>query len=224
MKIFLDTADIDEVREAASLGVLDGVTTNPTHLSKVEGTFEEIIEEICEVVDGPISAECVASDALDLISEARRLSSIHPNVAVKIPITLEGLKAIKVCSEEGIRINTTLIFSANQALLAAKAGAAFVSPFIGRLDDTGQDGLDIIEQTVEIFDIHDIKAEVLAASLRSPRHVIEVARAGAHIATLPPAVLWSMVKHPLTDIGIERFLADWRKVEARGGAGVLASG
>ena len=223
MKIFLDTADIDEIREAASLGVLDGVTTNPTHISKVEGTFEEVIREICEVTDGPVSAECIASEAPDLISEARRLAAIHPNVVVKIPITLEGLKAIKVCAEEGIRVNTTLIFSANQALLAAKAGASFVSPFIGRLDDIGQEGLNVIEQTVEIFDVHDIKAEVLAASVRSPRQVIEVACTGAHIVTLPPAVLWSMVKHPLTDVGIERFLADWRVVEARGDAGVLAA-
>jgi len=211
MQLFLDTASIDEIRKAARLGVISGVTTNPTLLAKEGGvSYRQRVLEIAEVIDGPISVECVSRTANDLVREARELASWHPNVVVKIPIDDQGLEAIARCAREGIRVNTTLIFSANQALLAALAGAAYLSPFVGRLDDVGHDGMELVRQCVEIVETHGLEARVLAASLRHPLHVTQAALAGAHIATIPPAVLWQMLKHPLTDAGIERFLADAR--------------
>lgn len=212
MKIFLDTANVEEIREIASWGVISGVTTNPSLVAKEGRDFKQTVLEICEIVDGPISAETVSQDAEGMIREAREFASWHPNIVVKIPITPEGLKAVKVLSAEGIKTNVTLVFSVNQALLAAIAGASFVSPFVGRIDDTGWDGFDFIRDLVPIFDYYEFKTEIIAASIRHPMHVIEAARAGAHIATIPSAVARQMVKHPLTDIGIERFLKDWEKV------------
>ncbi len=209
MKFFIDTANLDEIREANEMGVLDGVTTNPTHISKEEGAFEQIILEICEVVDGPVSAEVVSTEWRLMLQEARHLSSIHDNVVVKVPITLDGLKAIKACSDEAIRTNVTLCFSANQALLAAKAGASYISPFLGRLDDIGQVGMELITTIRQIYDNYGFRTEVLAASLRHPLHVIDAARAGADVSTLPPDVLKKLLAHPLTDDGLERFLSDW---------------
>ena len=209
MQFFIDTADLDEIREAQAMGVLDGVTTNPTHISKEEGSFEDIIREICGIVDGPVSAEVVSTDWEGMVGEARHNAGIHEQVVVKIPITLDGLKAIKVCSEEGIRTNVTLCFSPNQALLAAKAGAAYISPFLGRLDDIGHDGMELVRTIRKIYDTYGFKTQVLAASLRSPKHVVEAALAGAHVSTLPPDVLKKLLDHPLTDIGLERFLNDW---------------
>ena len=209
MKFFIDTANLDEIREANEMGVLDGVTTNPTHISKEEGAFEQIILEICEVVDGPVSAEVVSTEWRLMLQEARHLSSIHDNVVVKVPITLDGLKAIKACSDEAIRTNVTLCFSANQALLAAKAGASYISPFLGRLDDIGQVGMELITTIRQIYDNYGFRTEVLAASLRHPLHVTDAARAGADVSTLPPDVLKKLLAHPLTDDGLERFLSDW---------------
>lgn len=209
MKFFIDTADLDEIREANEMGVLDGVTTNPTHISKEEGTFEEIILEICELVDGPVSAEVVSTEWRLMLEEARHLASIHDNVVVKVPITLDGLKAIRACGDEGIRTNVTLCFSPNQALLAAKAGAAYISPFLGRLDDIGHVGMDLIRTIRRIYDNYGFETEVLAASLRHPLHVIDAACAGADVSTLPPDVLKKLLAHPLTDDGLERFLSDW---------------
>jgi transaldolase len=213
MKIFLDTANLDEIREANALGVLDGVTTNPSLLSKETGDPEEILVEICKTVDGPISGEVVATDAEGMIEEGRHLASLHENVVVKIPCIHEGLKATKVLSGEGKRVNMTLIFSPTQALLAAKAGARFISPFIGRLDDASQEGMSLIEEIVVAFSHYDFEAEVIVASVRHPRHVVEAALLGADIATIPYSVMEKLVRHPLTDIGIERFLKDWGKVK-----------
>jgi transaldolase len=213
MKLFLDTANIDEIRQAADWGVICGVTTNPSLAAKEEDDFTTILPSICELVDGPISAEVLSLDAEGMIREARKLASVHPNVVIKIPITPEGTKAIKALFAEGIRVNTTLVFSANQALLAARAGAAFVSPFIGRLDDIGQTGVHLINDIVEIFDRHGLETEVIAASIRHTQHVPAVALAGAHIATLPFKVLQQMYRHPLTDRGIANFLNDWKKAE-----------
>lgn len=213
MKLFLDSANLDEIREVASWGVLDGVTTNPSLCSKETVTFEENIRAICALTAGPVSAECVSLKAEEIIPEARTLAKIAPNVAVKIPVGLEGLKAAKALDGEGIAVNMTLIFSAGQALLAAKAGARFVSPFIGRLDDVSEDGMALIEEIVEIFENYQYKTEVIVASVRHPRHVIEAARIGADIATVPYAVMQKLVRHPLTDAGVERFLADWRNVK-----------
>ncbi|GIW19065.1 MAG: fructose-6-phosphate aldolase [Tepidiforma sp.] len=211
MQLFLDTASIDDVRAAARYGVISGVTTNPSLLAREGGvSYRQRIQEIAAVIDGPISAECISRTADELVAEARELASWHPNVVVKIPIDAEGLEAIHRCSREGIRVNVTLIFSANQALLAALAGAAYLSPFVGRLDDVGHDGMELVRQCVEIVETHGLKARVLAASLRHPLHVTQAALAGAHIATIPPALLPQMLKHPLTDVGIERFLADAR--------------
>jgi transaldolase len=212
MKLFLDTANLDEIREVASWGILDGVTTNPSLCSKENATFESLIKEICAIVPGPVSAECVSTKAEDIVGEARRLAKIAPNVAVKSPIGIEGLKATKVLAAEGIMVNTTLVFSTSQALLAAKAGARFLSPFIGRLDDISQDGMSLIEEIVLAFSHYDFEAEVIVASVRHPRHVVEAARLGADIATVPYSVMEKLVRHPLTDIGIERFLKDWGKV------------
>jgi transaldolase len=218
MKIFVDTADLDEIRELASWGITDGVTTNPTLVKKSGRSFNEIIEEIFKIVDGPISLEVVSEDADGMVKEAKGLVSkvsqkYRKNVAIKIPITPEGLKAVKKLKEEGIKTNVTLIFSANQALLAAKAGATFVSPFIGRLDDIGQEGMQIIEEIMEIYVNYDIETEVIVASIRHPIHVIDAARIGADIATIPPDVIRKMAKHSLTDVGIKNFLKDWGKVK-----------
>ncbi len=213
MKIFLDTANLEQIKEAASWGIVDGVTTNPTLVSKENMKFEDLIKKICKVVPGPVSVESVSTKAKDIIEEARGLAKLAENVAVKIPICVEGLKATKVLSSEGIKINTTLIFSSNQALLAAKAGTAFVSPFIGRLDDISHEGMALIDEIVTIFNNYGFETEIIVASIRHPLHVVEAALAGADIATIPFAVLDKMVRHPLTDIGIEKFLKDWGKVK-----------
>lgn len=215
MKIFVDTADMDEIREANAMGVLDGVTTNPTHISKQSGSFDNIIKEICKEVSGPVSAEVVATDVDGMIKEARHNASLAPNVVVKIPITLDGLKAIKMCSDEGIKTNVTLCFSPNQAFLAAKAGATYISPFMGRLDDIGHDGLELIQQIRQIYDNYAFETEILGASLRSPKHVMDCALVGADVVTLPLDVLTKLLSHPLTDIGLERFLADWKAWESK---------
>ncbi len=211
MQIFLDTANIDDIRRGAALGVVDGVTTNPTLVAREGVDYRQRVLEICETVDGPISAECISMELEPLVEEARRVASWHRNVVVKIPMSEVGLQATKRLSAEGIRINTTLVFSANQALLAAKAGTTFVSPFIGRLNDAGHDGMEVIREIVAVYDAHGLDAQVLAASIRGPRDVTEAALAGAHVATIPPAVLFQMVQHPLTDKGIEIFLKDAQK-------------
>lgn len=212
MRLFLDTADIDEIREAARTGVVSGVTTNPSLMAKSGGSdYRQQVVEICEIVNGPVSAECISSDVPGLLKEAREIAAWHLNVVVKIPINVEGLQATSQLSKEGIKINMTLVFSANQALLAALAGATYVSPFVGRLDDAGHDGMEVVRDAVEIFDRYNLTAQVLAASLRHPPHVIAAAKAGAHIATMPYSVFSAMIKHPLTDVGIERFLADARR-------------
>jgi len=213
MQIFLDTANLDEIKKAASWGILNGATTNPTLVSKENLKFEDLIKKICKIVPGPVSVECVSTKSKDIIKEARGLAKLADNVVVKIPICVEGLKAIKVVSGEGIKVNTTLIFSANQALLAAKAGARFVSPFVGRLDDISHQGMDLVDEIVTIFNNYGFETEVIVASIRHPLHVLEAALMGADIATVPFAVLEKMVKHPLTDIGIEKFLKDWSKVK-----------
>lgn len=213
MKIFLDTANLEQIKEAASWGIVDGVTTNPTLVSKENMKFEDLIKKICKVVPGPVSVESVSTKAKDIIEEARGLAKLAENIAVKIPICVEGLKATKVLSNEGIKVNTTLIFSSNQALLAAKAGTAFVSPFIGRLDDISHEGMALVDEIVAIFNNYGFETEIIVASIRHPLHVVEAALAGADIATIPFPVLDKMVKHPLTDIGIERFLKDWSKVK-----------
>jgi len=215
MKFFLDTANIEQIKEAASWGILDGVTTNPSLLSKEEGKYEDIIKEICRIVPGPVSVECVSIKTDEIIAEARRLVKLADNVVIKIPIFLDGLKATKVISDEGIQVNTTLVFSPNQALLAAKAGTRYVSPFVGRLDDISHDGMDLVDQILAILDTYGFNTEVIAASIRHPRHVIEAAMMGADIATIPFSVLDKLLKHPLTDIGMEKFLADWEKVKNR---------
>ncbi len=212
MKIFVDTADLDEIRELASWGVIDGVTTNPTLIAKSGRSFKEVVDEVFKIVDGPISLEVISEDTKGMLKEARELAKIHKNVVVKIPMTSEGLKAVRILSREGIKTNVTLIFSANQALLAAKAGATYVSPFIGRLDDIGHEGMQIVEEIVDIFNNYDFETQIIVASIRHPVHVVQAARLGAHIATIPPAVLRKMVKHSLTDVGIQRFLDDWKKV------------
>ena len=218
MKLFIDTADLNEIKEIASWGILDGVTTNPTLLAKCGRSFQEVLDEIFTLVDGPISLEVISEKAEEMVGEAKQIVSKIPqkyrnNVAIKIPMTAEGLKAVKVLSKEGVKTNVTLIFSANQALLAAKAGATFVSPFIGRLDDNGQEGMRVVEEIMDIFCNYDVQTEVIVASIRHPIHVIESARLGADIATVPPDVLRKMMKHPLTDAGIKSFLRDWEKVK-----------
>ncbi len=212
MKLFLDTANLDEIREVASWGILDGVTTNPSLCSKEDATFEGLIKEICAIVPGPVSAECVSTRAEEILEEARVLAKIAPNVAVKIPVGIEGLKATKILASEGVRVNMTLVFSTSQALLAAKAGAGFISPFIGRLDDASQDGMSLIEEIVVAFGHYDFETEIIVASVRHPRHVVEAALLGADISTVPYSVMEKLVRHPLTDIGIDRFLKDWGKV------------
>lgn len=212
MKLFIDTANVDHIREANDLGIICGVTTNPSLIAKEGRDFIEVVKEITSIVDGPISAEVISLEHEEMVKEAKELVKIHKNIVIKIPMTLEGLKAVKILSSESIRTNVTLIFNAAQALMAARAGASFVSPFLGRLDDVGQNGIALIEEIVDIFDIHDIKTEIIAASVRNPLHVINAARAGSHIATIPYSVIVQMSKHPLTDNGIERFLKDWETV------------
>ncbi|PYS95502.1 MAG: fructose-6-phosphate aldolase [Acidobacteria bacterium] len=214
MKIFLDTASVKEIREAAGWGILDGVTTNPSLVAKEGRDFYEVVREICSIVTGPVSAEVVSVTTDEMIKEGRDIMRRigAPNVVIKIPMIREGLRAIKTLSSEGIKINTTLIFSASQALLAAKAGAAFVSPFIGRLDDISHVGMDIVREIKAIFENYDYACEILAASIRNPLHVVDAATLGADIATMPFAVLESLIKHPLTDIGLQKFLKDWEKL------------
>lgn len=209
MKLFIDTANTEEIRKANDLGVICGVTTNPSLIAKEGLVFEDVIKEITSIVDGPISAEVISLEADKMVEEAIELVKIHPNIVIKLPMTIDGLKATKILSGKGIKTNVTLIFSAGQALLAARAGATYVSPFIGRLDDIGRDGMELVADIAEIFDVHGIATEIIAASVRSPLHVIDAAKVGAHIATVPYNVILQMTKHPLTDNGIERFLKDW---------------
>jgi transaldolase len=211
MKFFLDTANIEEIRKGVSLGLVDGVTTNPSLVAKEGKSLEDVAKEICDLVDGPVSLEVISTESKDIIEEARRLSKVHENAVVKIPMIQEGLKALKVVSQEGIRVNVTLVFSATQALLAAKNGAAIVSPFVGRLDDISNDGMDLISDILTIYDNYEFETEVLVASIRSPMHILHSALMGAHIATMPYKVMEQLIKHPLSDIGLEKFLADWKK-------------
>lgn len=213
MKLFVDTANTDEIRKANDLGVICGVTTNPSLIAKEGRVFKEVVKEITSIVDGPISAEVISLDSENLIKEALELSEIHKNIVIKIPMTSEGLKAVSVLSKKGIRTNVTLIFSPSQALLAARAGASYVSPFVGRLNDISSDGNKLIENISKIFKLHDISCEIIAASIRSPEDVVDAALAGANIATIPYGVIVRMISHPLTDAGIERFLKDWEGVK-----------
>jgi transaldolase len=213
MKFFLDTANLEEIKKVAAMGLLDGVTTNPTLISREKGAFKDIIRNICEVVPGPVNAEVVSLDTEGMLREGRELAKLHPNIVVKIPMTRDGMVAVRKLAIEKIRTNVTLIFSPNQALIAAKAGAAYVSPFLGRLDDISHIGMDLVRQIVAIFDNYDFETEVLAASLRHPVHVVEAALAGADIATVPAKVFDQLFNHPLTDIGIKNFLADWEKAK-----------
>ncbi len=212
MKFFIDSADVKEIRAAHEMGCVDGVTTNPSLLAKVGRPLEETIREICSIVDGPISAECVTMTAAEMVAEGRQLSKIHKNVVIKIPMGVEGVKAVKALTAEGIRTNVTLIFSANQALLCAKAGATYVSPFVGRLDDISQDGMELIRDIVTIYKNYGFATQVLVASVRNPVHVLDSAKLGAHVATVPFNVIQQLATHPLTDAGIKKFLADWEKV------------
>ncbi|MCK4668034.1 fructose-6-phosphate aldolase [Candidatus Dependentiae bacterium] len=213
MKFFIDTANIDEIREANSWGVIDGVTTNPSLIAKEGRDFVEVIKEITSIVDGPISAEVISEDSEGMIKEARPLSKLHKNIIIKIPMTVEGMKAVKVLSAEGIKTNVTLVFSPVQALIAAKAGATYVSPFVGRLDDISHYGMDLVHNILEIFDNYGYSTEIIAASIRHPIHVLESALAGSHIATIPFSILKKLFNHPLTDKGIEKFLSDWEKLK-----------
>lgn len=215
MKLFIDTANIDEIKEINEWGVICGVTTNPSLIAKEGRNFEEVVKEITQIVDGPISAEVISLEKDGMLKEARKLAEIHSNIIIKIPMTKEGLKAVKVLTEEGIKTNVTLIFSANQALLAARAGASYVSPFVGRLDDIGNEGIDLIHDIVNIFSVHDIETEIIAASIRHPIHVLDAANAGAHISTIPFKVFQQMLNHPLTNSGIDSFLKDWESVQSK---------
>jgi transaldolase len=212
MKIFIDSADLNEIRDAAAMGVIDGVTTNPSLVAKAGRPLETIVREICEVVDGPISAEVTATDAAGIVREGKLLAAIHPNVVVKVPLIAEGIRAVRTLTGEGIRTNVTLCFSAPQALLAAKAGATYISPFIGRIDDTGGDGLELISQIVTIYNNYAYETEVLAASIRHPVHLVRCAQIGADVATIPYSVILQLLKHPLTDIGLAKFLEDAKKI------------
>lgn len=213
MKFFIDTANIEEIKQAASLGVLDGVTTNPSLVAKEKRNFVDLITEICSIVDGPISAEVVSLKYKGMAQEAKSLAKIHENITIKLPMTIDGLKAARYLSDQGIKTNMTLVFSTTQAILAAKAGATFVSPFIGRLDDISTSGMDLVEQIITIYDNYGFPTEVLVASVRHPMHVVEAALIGADVVTMPFKVIEQLVKHPLTDIGIDRFLKDWQKVK-----------
>jgi transaldolase len=211
MKFFIDTANIEEIKKGVEMGLVDGVTTNPSLIAKEDKPFEEIIGEICKIVDGPISAEVVSLDSDGMIEEARKLAKIHDNIVIKIPMIVEGIKAVKKLTAEGIKTNVTLVFSSVQALLAAKVGATFVSPFVGRLDDIGAPSMDLIGDIVNIYDNYGYQSEIIVASIRSPQHVMDAALIGADIATIPLKVITQLAKHPLTDIGMEQFLADWEK-------------
>ncbi len=215
MEIFIDSANVSEIKKAMELSVADGVTTNPTLLAKEKGSAEEIYKAICEIVDGPVCAEAISLDSEAIIKEGRELAKIHENIVVKIPAIKDGLKAVKVLESEGIRTNVTLMFSPMQALLAAKAGASFVCPFVGRLDDASHVGMDLIEQIIQIYDNYDYDTKVMVASIRNPIHVLDAALIGAHIATIPLKVVEQMIKHPLTEIGVAQFLKDWEKVKGR---------
>jgi len=215
MKFFIDTANIDEIKEAASLGILDGVTTNPSLVAKEGKNFRELLDEIIKIVDGPISAEVISTDYDGMLKEARELAAIHKNIVVKIPLIKEGLKAVKTLSGEGINTNVTLCFSASQALLAAKAGATYISPFVGRLDDISTSGMDLISQIVQIYSNYNYQTEVLVASIRHPLHLVEAALMGADVCTIPFAVINKLFNHPLTDIGIDKFLSDWKKLDKK---------
>lgn len=215
MKIFIDTANLDEIRSASSMGLLDGVTTNPSLVAKEGREFKELLKEICAIVDGDISAEVISTDVEGILREGRDLVKIHDNIVIKVPLTENGLRAVKAFKAEGIRTNVTLCFSPNQALLAAKAGAYIVSPFVGRLDDISYDGMELIQKILTIYWNYQFETQVLVASIRHPMHVVESAGMGAHIATMPYKVLTQLLKHPLTDIGLERFLADWKKVPGK---------
>lgn len=216
MKIFLDTANLAEIRKGVALGVVDGVTTNPTLVAREGRPFREALAEICDAVDGPVSAEVVALETDAMLVEARELAAVHANVVVKVPLTGDGLRAVRVLTAEGIRTNVTLVFSPSQALLAAKAGATYVSPFVGRLDDRSQVGMDVVRQILTIYQNYDLPTQVIVASVRHPLHVVDAGLLGAHVATVPWKVLETMLQHPLTDLGIEQFLADWRKFVAKG--------
>lgn len=215
MKFFIDSAAIDEIREAQSLGILDGVTTNPSLVAKEGRNFRQLLDEILEIVDGPVSAEVVATDTDGILREGRELAAIHPNIVVKVPLIREGIKAVRIFSSEGIKTNVTLCFSPTQALLAAKAGATYISPFVGRLDDISHDGMELIRQIVTIYGNYGYATQVLAASIRHPLHVVDSAMAGADVATIPFKVIDMMFRHPLTDRGLEAFLGDWKKNESR---------
>jgi transaldolase len=223
MKLFLDTAELDDIRTAARWGVLDGVTTNPSLFAKVGGNYDDVLREICRVTSGPVSAEVVAEDVDTMINEARHFAQLAPNIVVKVPMSEAGLEVMARLSDEGIQTNCTLIFTANQGLLAAKAGASLLSPFVGRLDDINEDGMTMVRELVSIVRIHGLRSEVLVASIRHPRHVTDAALAGAHVATVPMKVLDQMVHHPLTESGIVRFRSDWQAVQAKGHASVQAS-
>jgi transaldolase len=212
MKLFIDSGDIAEIKEAQAMGAIDGVTTNPSLLAKAGVPTKQAIAQICEVVDGPISAEVIATDTAGILAEGRELAKIHPNVVVKVPLIADGIKAVKVFTEEGIKTNVTLCFSAPQALLAAKAGATYISPFVGRLDDTGADGMEVVEQIVNIYENYDLTTQVLTASVRHPGHFIQAALIGSHVATVPFKVIQQLLKHPLTDLGLARFLEDAKKI------------
>ena len=211
MKFFIDTANIDEIKQAVAMGMVDGVTTNPSLIARESKPFEQILQEITEVVDGPISAEVVSLDAGGMVAEGKKLAAIHPNIVIKIPMITEGLKAVRQLAQEGIKTNVTLVFSSSQALLAAKAGASFVSPFVGRLDDISQNGMDLVQDVLTIYDNYGYATEIIVASVRHPMHVVESALIGAHIATIPFKVIAQLAKHPLTDLGMKQFLADWEK-------------
>lgn len=211
MKFFIDTANLEEIKKAVDMGMVDGVTTNPSLIARENKPFVEIIKDICKIVDGPISAEVIALDAEGMVREGRELAAIHANIVIKIPMTTEGLKAVKTLADEKIRTNVTLIFSASQALMAAKAGASYASPFVGRLDDISQNGMDLISDIMNIYDNYGYATEVIVASIRNPIHVVDAALLGAHIATIPFKVIAQLARHPLTDLGMEQFLADWEK-------------
>lgn len=212
MKFFIDTADVEEIREAQAMGILDGVTTNPSLVAKTGKKFREVLEEIVQIVDGPISAEVVSTDYAGMMKEAREYAAIHKNIVIKLPMIVEGLKALKTCVDENIKTNVTLVFQANQALLVGKIGATYVSPFIGRLDDISTNGMELIEQIKTIYDNYDIQTQILAASIRHPIHLVDSALVGAHVSTIPFKVIQQLAKHPLTDSGLERFLKDWEQV------------
>jgi transaldolase len=212
MEIFIDTADIEEIRDAAAMGVIDGVTTNPSLVAKTGRPFKDVLVDICEVVDGPISAEVIATDYEGILREGRALAAMHENIVIKVPLIAEGLKAVRTFADEGIRTNVTLCFSVTQGLLAAKAGATYISPFIGRVDDISGSGMDLVGQLVTVYSNYGLDTKVLAASIRHPVHVVEASLIGAHVATIPHKVIHQLLKHPLTDIGLERFLADAKKI------------